>query len=235
MTGPSLQRLTLLSLVFHLTFFLTVFLAVRQSAHRIMPSPYVVNLVGSEIRAEGNGAHAVNKATGPQVPDTRPQKEKSAVSPMREQKKLTRNEEQQVQERIDALKAKKTVEKIAKLRNIISLKGSGSEGKAGGKAEGKAGVSQRTAGRGEGSVEADYYAKITNEIWQQWIFPETGDKNLEAIISIRIMRDGAVQISRVEKSSGNSLFDKSALRAISKASPVTAPPHEMEIGVRFYP
>jgi len=212
-----------------------------------MPSPYVVNLVGSEIRAEGNGAHAVNKATGPQVPDTRPQKEKSAVSPMREQKKLTRNEEQQVQERIDALKAKKTVEKIAKLRNIISLKGSGSEGKAGGKAEGKAGgkaegkaggkagVSQRTAGRGEGSVEADYYAKITNEIWQQWIFPETGDKNLEAIISIRIMRDGAVQISRVEKSSGNSLFDKSALRAISKASPVTAPPHEMEIGVRFYP
>ena len=84
-------------------------------------------------------------------------------------------------------------------------------------------------------MEADYYARITKEIWQQWIFPETGDKNLEAIISIRIMRDGTVQVSRVEKSSGNSLFDKSALRAISKASPVTPPPHEMEIGVRFYP
>ena len=40
-----------------------------------MPSPYVVNLVGSEIRAEGNGAHAVNKATGPQVPDTAPKGE----------------------------------------------------------------------------------------------------------------------------------------------------------------
>jgi colicin import membrane protein len=84
-------------------------------------------------------------------------------------------------------------------------------------------------------VEADYYTKITKEIWQQWVFPETGDKNLEAIISIRIMRDGAVLISRVEKSSGNSLFDKSAVRAISKASPVTPPPREMEIGVRFYP
>ena len=196
-----------------------------------MPSPYVVNLVGSEIRAEGNGAQAMNKAPEPQVPDTRPQKEKSAISPMREQQKLTKNEEQQVQERIDALKAKKTIEKIAKLRNIISLKGTGTEGKAGG----KTGASQRAAGRGEGSVEADYYTKITKEIWQQWIFPETGDKNLEAIISIRIMRDGAVQVSRVEKSSGNSLFDKSALRAISKASPVTPPPHEMEIGVRFYP
>ena len=231
MTGPSLQRFTLLSLVFHLTFFLTAFLTVRQSVHRIMPSPYVVNLVGSEIRAEGNSAQAMNKAPEPRVPDSPPTKEKPAISPMREQKKLTKNQEQQVQERIDALKAKKTVETIAKLRNIISLKGTGTEGKAGG----KTGASQRAAGRGEGSVEADYYTKITKEIWQQWIFPETGDKNLEAIISIRIMRDGAVQVSRVEKSSGNSLFDKSALRAISKASPVTPPPHEMEIGVRFYP
>lgn len=209
-----------------------------------MPSPYVVNLVGSEIRAEGNGAQAVNKAPEPWVPDSQPKKEKPAISSLkeqkREQKKLTKNEEeQQVQERINALKAKKTVEKIAKLRNVISLKGTGTGGKAEGKAEGKAGgkagTSQRVGGRGEGSAEADYYAKITKEIWQQWIFPETGNKNLEAIISIRIMRDGSVQVSRVEKSSGNSLFDKSALRAISKASPVTPPPHEMEIGVRFYP
>ena len=231
MTGPSLQRFTLLSLVFHLSFFLTVFLTVRQSVHRIMPSPYVVNLVGSEIRAEGNSAQALNKAPEPRVSDLPPKKEKPAISPMREQKKLIKNEEQQVQERIDALKAKKTVEKIAKLRNVISLKGTGTEGKAGG----RTGASRGAAGRGEGSVEADYYTKITKEIWQQWIFPETGNKNLEAIISIRIMKDGFVQISRVEKSSGNSLFDKSALRAISKASPVTPPPHEMEIGVRFYP
>ena len=196
-----------------------------------MPSPYVVSLVGSEIKAEGNSAQAMNKAPEPQVPDSPPKKEKTTFSPKKEQKKLAKNEEQQVQERIDALKAKKTVEKIAKLRNIISLKGSGSEGKVGG----KTGTSQRVAGRGEGSVEADYYTKITKEIRQQWIFPETGNKNLEAIVSIKIMRDGAVQIGRVEKSSGNSLFDKSALRAISKASPVTPPPHEMEIGVRFYP
>jgi len=231
MTGPSLQRLTLLSLVFHLTFFLMVFLIVRQSVHRIMPSPYVVSLVGPEITAEGNSAQPLNKAPEAQEPDTPPKKERPSISPMKEQKRQAKNQEQQVQEQIDALKAKKAVETIARLRNIISLKGSGTEGKA----RGKAGAPQRTAGRGEGSVESDYYTKITKEIWEQWIFPETGDKNLEAIISIRIMRDGAVQVSRVEKSSGNSLFDKSALRAISKASPVTPPPHEMEIGVRFYP
>lgn len=196
-----------------------------------MPSPYVVNLVGSEIRAEGNGAQAVSKSPEPAVSDSPPKKEKPAISPVREQKKPAKKEEQQIQERIDALKAKKNIEKIAKLRNIISLKGSGTEGQSGGRAR----VSQGTAGAGKGSAESDYYAKITKEIWEQWIFPETGEKNLEAIISIRIMKDGAVQSSRVEKSSGNSLFDKSALRAISKANPVTPPPHEMEIGVRFYP
>ncbi|HXX54359.1 MAG TPA: TonB family protein [Thermodesulfovibrionales bacterium] len=231
MTGPSLQRFTLVSLVFHLIFFLTVFLAVRQSARRILSAPYVVSLVGSEIRAEGNSTQPLNKALEPQVPDIPSKKESPAVLHRKDQKKLTRNEEQQVQERIDALKAKKTVERIAKLRNIVSLKGTGSGMNAGG----KAGASQGTAGKGAGSAESDYYSKITKEIWQQWIFPETGDRNLEAIISIRIMRDGAVQVSRVEKSSGNSLFDKSALRAISKASPVTPPPYEMEIGVRFYP
>jgi len=232
MTGPSLQRFTLLSLVFHLTFFLMVFLAVRQSVHRVMPSPYVVNLVGSEIRAEGSSTQAVNKASEPLVPESPPKKENPATSPIREQKKQTKNEERQVQEQIAALKAKKDMQKRADLRkDIISLKGTGIEGKTGG----RAGASRGAAGSGEGSVETDYYIKITKEIWQQWTFPETGDKSLEAIISIRIMRDGVVHVSRVEKSSGNSLFDKSALRAISKASPVTPPPHEMEIGVRFYP
>jgi outer membrane biosynthesis protein TonB len=31
------------------------------------------------------------------------------------------------------------------------------------------------------------------------------------------------------------LFDSSALKAISKASPLPPPHEEMEIGVRFYP
>ncbi|HUO75935.1 MAG TPA: TonB C-terminal domain-containing protein, partial [Thermodesulfovibrionales bacterium] len=169
-----------------------------------MPSPYVVNLVGSEIRAEGNSTQAMNKVPEPPVPESPPKKENPATSPIREQKKPAKNEEQQVQEQIDALRAKRDVQKRANLRrDIISLKGTGAEGKA----VRKAGTLKGTTGKGEASVEADYYTKITKEIWQQWIFPETGDKHLEAIISIRIMRDGAVQISRVEKSSGNSLFD----------------------------
>jgi colicin import membrane protein len=81
----------------------------------------------------------------------------------------------------------------------------------------------------------DYYAKIMGEIKQQWIWTGTGEKDLEAVISIKILRDGTTLIKRIEKSSGNDLFDRSAVKALTKANPLPPPPYEMEIGVRFYP
>ncbi len=77
--------------------------------------------------------------------------------------------------------------------------------------------------------------KISEEIRQQWNWPAFGQKNLEAIIAIRIMKDGTISIQKIEKSSGNSFFDKSAIKALTKASPLSPPPYEMEMGVRFYP
>jgi TonB family protein len=54
------------------------------------------------------------------------------------------------------------------------------------------------------------------------------------VISIKIDSQGKVVSQEIEKSSGNILFDRSAEKAISKASPLPPPPVEMEIGVRFY-
>ena len=222
MNGPSLQRLTVLSLVFHLTFFLAVFVAIKQSSRFVMPSPYVVSLVGSEGKAEGKSDTRAVEQTRTQSPAVT----KETKSATEKTKTVNKAEEQYVSERIAEIQAKKKIEKIVNLRNVISLKRSG---------EGKPLSSQGAAGKGGGSLMDDYYAKVTKAIWQNWIFPETADKNLEAIISIRIMKDGDVKVTRIEKSSGNGLFDRSALRAIAKASPVTPPPYEMEIGVRFYP
>ena len=52
---------------------------------------------------------------------------------------------------------------------------------------------------------------------------------------MKIAKDGTLSVQGVEKKSGNTLFDRSALRAIAKASPVAPPPYEMEIGMRFFP
>ena len=65
--------------------------------------------------------------------------------------------------------------------------------------------------------------------------PEIKGKNLETIISVTVMQDGTIRINKVEKSSGNIIFDRSVLKAISKASPVSRPPYEVEIGLRFTP
>ena len=232
MNVPSLQRLTLLSLLFHLSFFVAAFLILKQTSHFVMPSPYTVNLVDADAaKKEGGGAPRVLQ----QLPEQAPQvvkKPQTQVLPKEtstaQKAKVTKKEEEQlVSERIAALKAQKNIEKIVNLRNVISLKKTGGDGKPD--------SSPGSPGKGEGSIMGDYYSRITKEIWQHWVFPETGDKNLEAIISIRITKDGSVQITRIEKSSGNSLFDRSALRAITKAAPLTHPPYEMEIGVRFYP
>jgi colicin import membrane protein len=235
MNGPSLQRLTLLSLVFHLTFFLATFLVIKQSNRFVMPSPYVVNLVGPDVRTEGKGeAHSVSQTQSQaQIPPVT-KEAKTAVEDTKAEntKAVSKTEEKHVSDQISALKAKKNVERIAKLRNMISLKSSGGGSLSG---EGKPASPAGETGKGGGSLMDDYYSRITRDIWQNWVFPETGTKNLEAIISIKILRDGSLHVNRIEKSSGNSLFDRSALRAIAKASPVTPPPYEMEIGVRFYP
>jgi colicin import membrane protein len=143
--------------------------------------------------------------------------------------KETAKAKQMIEEKIAALSAKKRVKDIIRLRSMISLKTVGINRKG---TSQKAGGSKTSA---KGGLFDDYYVKITREIWQQWVFPDTGRKDLEAVISIKILRDGTATVQKVEKSSGNALFDRSAIKALAKASPLSPPPYEMEIGVRFYP
>lgn len=233
MNAPSLQRLAVLSLLFHITLFAAGFWAAnKQSDHFAAPSPYIVNLVGADVITQGNAAPAVEQS-GEQVST----KETESVPPQKEVKKLTRKEELKLKERIAALGAKKKAMEIARIRNrmkdITPLKGSGTAGKGV--------LSARVKGEGEGpavgsSMVDNYIAGVTNKIHNQWEIPKELEKEkLKATVSIRIMKNGSIQIIEpIEKPSGNSLFDRSVRKAIIKARPVTPPPYEMEIGVRFY-
>lgn len=210
MREPSLQRTTVLSLTIHLTAIFITILILKQSNTIVIPSPYVVSLVSP---ANLEASHEKLDLKTSVLSHTQPISEEETI----------RTKEMK-EEKIAAIEAKKKIEKIVKLRSIISLK-------AGEKNPDK--VSNIT--QGAGTLFDDYYAKIIDEIRQQWIFPDSGQKNIEAIISIKILKDGTITNQKVEKSSGNTLFDRSALKAIAKANPLTPPPYEMEIGVRFYP
>ncbi len=230
MRGPSLQKTTIISFTLHLTACLVIVLIVQQSNNIILPEPYTVNLVSPDAvlnNDTGENITAIPLASKKPPPvKVVPKKKIEKASPML---KDTHTGQESIEEKIAVLSAKKRVEKLVKLRSVITLKASDTKGKENTK------TNAAPASTGKGSMFDDYYAKIMGEIKQQWIWTDTGKKDLEAIISIKILRDGTTLIKRVEKSSGNDLFDKSAVKALTKANPLPPPPYEMEIGVRFYP
>jgi len=222
MREPTLQKTALLSAALHLIVFSLTILILKQSNHFIIPSPYTVNLVSPDVLHKSVASRGKDASV---IRDTAKSIDQTAVE--MKSKKNEVKDRQQVQEKISALAAKRKIEKIVKLRNMISLKG-GIEGR-------RADSAKASAAQGKGDLFEDYYRKITREIWQQWVYPNTSKKDIEAIVAIRILKDGTALVQRIEKSSGNLLFDRAALKALAKASPLEPPPYEMEIGVRFYP
>jgi colicin import membrane protein len=223
MRGPSLQATTVLSAALHLTFLVIAALILRQSRSVIMPSPYEVSLVGPISSPLGAATEEMpyQDEPGIRISESIRQTEK----PLKE----TKTDMKRLEDRVSEIASKKKVERMVRLRSIVSIKSNDSGG------------SQKTAAQGKGSGQSQgtlfdsYYGKITSQIRQEWVYPDTGEKNLEAVITVTIARDGTLSVQGIEKSSGNALFDRSALRALAKASPVAPPPYEMEIGMRFYP
>lgn len=84
-----------------------------------------------------------------------------------------------------------------------------------------------------------YYNKVGSRIQSLWVY--TGaDRGLEAWLSIKIARSGELRAVGVERRSGNSLFDESAMKAVKKAAPFPPLPEGLEgdfleLGVRFCP
>lgn len=219
MREPSLQKTTVLSLTLHISVLFISFLLLRQSSQFIMSSTYTVNLVTPEVsRPFEKGESHLSSET---------MRNSSVTEDMpKEDTRIKLKKEELIKEKISAIEAKKRIEQIVRLRSAISLK----------KYSDDKNISATTSSNsGKGDIFDEYYTKIRNHIWQHWIYPDTGQKDLETIISIIIMRDGTISIQKIEKSSGNPLFDKSAIKALTKANPLPPPPYEMEVGVKFYP
>jgi len=99
----------------------------------------------------------------------------------------------------------------------------------------------KPTGKGIGLTFQLYYNQVWEKIKNNWVLPtflikET--KRLEAIIVIKIARDGHIIKKQFERKSGYMLFDQSVEEAIKKSDPLpplpqgyTQPYHE--IGIRF--
>ena len=103
-----------------------------------------------------------------------------------------------------------------------------------------------SAGSGEQATAGDprfndYQRTIWSRIKSQWAFPASivPKGGLEAVVSVRIMRNGSLLEIGLEKKSGNAYFDNSVLRAVRKANPLPPLPawygeNSMEASIRFH-
>jgi colicin import membrane protein len=224
------------SIFLHVLIVAATLVIARHSSLYKIPSAYMVTIVDnsaastssnqqSEISTQKSDAEVHNSTTEDSKAKTQGM---SISSKLKDISK--KQDEMAVKERIEALQAKKRIEKMAALRKMVDIGGIKSEVRSQ-----KSEAQTKGSTAGNQTFGGDYYSMVINKIRQQWIFPESIDKDLLAIITIKIARDGSVTIGRIEQSSGNPLFDRSALRAVSKASPLPPPPQEIEIGVRFRP
>jgi TolA protein len=236
MKAPSLQKTAALSAFLHLTLFLVASLVLEQSSHMNLPSPYMVDLVSPTGRSTVAGPRNVsrkNRSAEREMPARRHAEALSKKEKMKE-KLIAKRETERVEDRIAELAAIERIKKMTKLRQVISVpaKGEGSGARQT--------LQPQAAGEGAGQgTVGSYMDKIRGEIWKQWKWGDTNtaEKNLEAVISVLILKDGTIRVEKIEKSSGDTFFDRSALWALKAASPVTPPPDraEMEIGIRFSP
>ncbi len=87
----------------------------------------------------------------------------------------------------------------------------------------------------------EYYDSVERKIKDSWILPGAmaqEAKKLRTILGIVVKRDGTIEKIWVEQSSGNIYYDRAALRAVKKSSPLPPLPSEMpdkylEIGIIF--
>jgi TonB family protein len=88
-----------------------------------------------------------------------------------------------------------------------------------------------------------YYTQLWGRISRHWVVPEAlvaNPQGLEAVVVIKIKKDGNLEKAWLEQSSGNNRYDQSCIRAVERAAPYPPLPSGLrekshEVGIRFKP
>jgi colicin import membrane protein len=218
---------------------------------------YNVNLVGGPPRLAPPAPPAAKPTPKPKAkptakpvakpkPAPKPQPKKEAIATKKEAVKPKRLERKKTEPQVDQSKElekriKRLQTKVAEERAVesaISRLESRVQARSGGGGAGPAGGGSKLS-----AAFQLYYTNLRAQVHRNWVLPENaGNKlrGLEAIIVIRIRRNGHLERAWLEKSSGNSRLDSSALRAVERAAPFPPLPPESrervhEVGFRFRP
>lgn len=225
---PNFQTIVISSAVIHLLLISLIVIPLRSKENEYRS--YFVDLVGPIEAPRENTAAPSSRTVVEKKEENKAVQAKEPVSKPLPKADMSLESAERVSKEIDRLRS---------LSALSKLKNKKEEKKASALETLRHNVQvsavRSGASTGAQSLAPDsYYAQITRKIWGEWIYPDFGSSGLEVIINMKIEKDGRIVSHEIEKPSGNALFDRSAMNAVSKASPLPPPPFEMEIGVRFY-
>jgi protein TonB len=203
-----MKKAFVISFFIHLAFLLGIFGASYILKASAKPIyPQVYKVSLVSLPAEVSEDPETREMAGPQLPDDKAMKEPSAK------------------------KEKPKADK--KTKEVKQAKASSPKSNAAGLAKGMKILSS------EGGVPSDsyYLALILSKISQNWNNPYQGKREtVRAQIYFRIDKNGKLQEVKIENSSGDAIFDQSALRAVYEAKVFPPLPEEMKLstlGVHF--
>ncbi|MBI5057285.1 MAG: TonB C-terminal domain-containing protein [Nitrospirae bacterium] len=232
---PNFQFIIIASFILHLIFIavVTVPLKTKESEYKT----YFVDLVGPADVREEKAPVTADSAKG----KTGALKEPPlAITPRSKADMSLEAIERLAEKKVEKEKVTKEIDRIRAISSLSKLKNKKEEERAQGidvirqKIQGSASTGQDFPGAAQ-SIGGDvYYAIIIRKIKNQWVYPEADSADLEAIISFIMDESGKVVSYKIEQPSGNPLFDRSAVNAVLKASPLPPHPEENEIVVRFH-
>jgi TonB family protein len=243
---PKMRWMLLISFIIHLAVVITFVGKPPDSSKKVYFSPvYSVSLVGMPPpsgTAKGHGPSGKNKVSlwkGPAGIDSRVKslgKRKHTLLTISKKDKLLGRD----QEEGNAQSGRPGASADGKAAPGAEGSPAGVQGTEGGRPYG-------TAGGIPGATPANlrfnlYYQAIWNKIKAAWVLPSYGSsrKQLEAIVILKIKKDGKILNIAFEKKSGDSSLDRSVIRAIKKADPLPPLPpgfkqNYLELGIRFMP
>lgn len=229
---PNFQKIIVTSAVIHVLFITLI--AVPLKSRKREYKSYFVNIVTPAQLQKRAAVKTGKSATAPaqkKVTPRRRVKSKKGVSLEPENRKI---KEIQRMQAISALAKKKQEQKPKPAQGDDDEAVTDAIDSIRKKMLANISVGPAVTGSAVSAEAGSYHALIIEKIQSQWIHSNFASRDLEAIISFKMDKDGKVLSHNVERSSGNYLFDLSAVKAILKASPLPPHPVEREIEVRFH-
>ncbi len=209
-----------LSLVLHALLFFILSLQITYSRKISIPQTISVRLI--EAVREVNGGDQEGLQVPERVERTKERNTERRVKALPDKREVSEDKDAIIEESIHAIKSKKRIEKIVRLRTAISIS-SHKEGTDSDKRD------DRTS---SGMALNDYKSNIRSLIHSRWIYPDVIKETLRCTIIFEILMNGDVRILEI-RGSGNRLFDYSAKNAILRAMPFPSPPEPLEVEVLF--